>query len=63
MESNKLIPSQVHEWCLIQTRQKPLCNDKSIEGYGYSWQTEKQVKYKQQAIVANEYIQQIYGYE
>jgi len=28
---NKLIPTQVYEWCLIQTGQKPLCDDKSIE--------------------------------
>ena len=48
LESNKLIPSQIHEWCLIQTEQKPLCNNKSTERYGYSKQTEKQVKYRQQ---------------
>ena len=55
--------SQVHEWCLIQTEQKPLCNDKSIERYGYGKQTEKQVKYRQWEIVGNKYRQQIYAYE
>jgi len=49
LESNKLIPSQVHECCLIQTGQKPLCDDKNIERYGCSQQTEKQVKYRQWA--------------
>jgi hypothetical protein len=27
----KLIPSQVHERCLIQTGTKPLCNDKGLK--------------------------------
>lgn len=62
MASNKLIPIQILEWYLIQTGHKALCDDKSIEGYGYSYQAEKQVKYRQGTIVTNLYTQQIFPY-
>ena len=43
-------------------RTKPLCDDKSIERCGYNYQTEKQVKCRQRATVANVYRQHIYAY-
>ena len=53
--------SQVHECCLVQTGQKPLCNDKSIERYGYSKQTEKQVKYRREVCRKLKYSPLVYS--
>ena len=61
LESKKLIPSQVHEWCLIQTEQKPLCNNKSIDRYGYRYQTEKQVKYRRAVCRKLKYSPLVYS--
>ena len=42
---NKLIPCQVHEWCLID-RTKPLCNNKSTKDMAIV-NKQRKVKYRQ----------------
>jgi hypothetical protein len=53
LESNKLIPSQVHERRSLQTRQNHCVTTKAQKDMAIVKQVEKQVKYRQQ----------IYAYE
>ena len=56
----KQTDSKSNTWMMFNlTEQKPLCDGKNIEMYGYSYQRDKQVKYRQRAIVANKYSQRI----